>query len=535
MASFDRSRSRRLVPLVCAVALAGLTGGAEQARASPLFVETPAKATVKVPRYGVFERTFRSSGGGGYSNPWEQVQLTMTLTSPTGGTTSIGGFYYGGNQWKARFAPARLGHWRWTATLADGQRSQRFSGAFTVVAGGSHGFVLRSPYNRSRWVFSDGSPYYPLGIEDCVGDDDNQSSKSPFVDWGLDGRRVNAETYLSAYQRAGINLFRWSTGNCAIGLYRTIAPGGNVYLTREGAWGDQLVRCLRRHGFCVFSTIFAFHSLFAQQPSAAELEAVKRYVKYVVNRYGAYVDFWELMNEATASTAWYTAVGSYLRSVDPYNHPISTSSERPDLPVIDISSPHWYQTESEFESDKITWDLFNQWKQPGKPVIVGEQGNAGHNWDPTSALRMRLRAWTAFFAEGSLIFWNTSNTKNYRAGSGNIYLGPEERRFLRVLQSFTRGFDPRARIAPVVLSPSTSIRGYALSGPRQYAAYLHAFRDHQSATNGASLTINISRPGTATWISPATGKVLGRTVLSRSGAWTLRVPSFVTDVALKVR
>jgi hypothetical protein len=148
---------------------------------------------------------------------------------------------------------------------------------------------------------------------------------------------------------------------------------------------------------------------------------------------------------------------------------------------------------------------------------------------------MRLRAWTAFFGEGSLIFWNTSYTKNYRAGSGNIYLGPEERGYLRVLQNFTRGFDVRARIAPVVLSPAAAIRGYALSGPRQYAAYLHAFRDHQAATNGASLMINISHPGTATWISPATGKVLGRMVLSRPGAWTLRVPSFVTDVALKIR
>jgi hypothetical protein len=459
----------------------------------------------------------------------------MTLTSPTGDRTGIGGFYYGGNKWKARFAPAQLGHWRWTATLADGRRSQRFKGAFTVVAGPGHGFVRRSPYKRSRWVFSDGSPYYPLGIGDCVDKDDNESSKSPLVHWGFDGRHVGAETYLNAYQRAGVNLFRWSLGNCAFDLYRTIAPGGNVYLTREGAWGDELVRSLRRHGFRIYMVIFAFRPPFAEHPSDAELEAIQRYVKYVVNRYGAYVDFWELMNEATATTDWYTAVGGYLRSVDPYHHPISTSVQRPDLPVIDISSPHWYQTESEFESDKITWDLLNQWKQSGKPVIVGEQGNAGHNWDPRSALRMRLRAWTAFFGEVSLIFWNTSFSKNYRAGSGNIYLGPEERGYLRVLQSFTRGFDPRARIAPVVLSPSASIRGYALSGPRQYAAYLHAFRDHQSATSGASLTINISHRGTATWISPATGKVLGRTVLGRRGTWTLRVPSFDTDVALKVR
>src|SRR5207244_1039278 len=127
------------------------------------------------------------------------------------------------------------------------------------------------------------------------------------------------------------------------------------------------------------------------------------------------------------------------------------------------------------------------------------------------------------------IFWNTSFSKDYRSpGASNIYLGPEERGYLRVLQDFTRGFDKRARIAPVVLSSTGTLRGYALSGPRQYAAYLHAFRDHQSPTTGASLTIDIARPGSATWISPASGRVLGRIVLGRPGTWTLRVPSFVT-------
>jgi hypothetical protein len=502
--------------------------GARVAQPAPL-VET---ATPHVHRYAVFERTFKRSSAG-ISNPWEQVGLTMTLTSPKGERISVGGFYYGADTWKARFAPAQLGTWSWSAGF-DGQGGgQMFRGRFKVVRGG-HGFVRRSPYNPFRWIFSDGSPYYPIGIGDCIGR--NQDTTSPFQDWGFDSGRADINTYLAAYQRAGVNLFRWSVDNCAFSLFRTIDPGGNVYLTQQGAWGDELAQDLRRHGFRIYMTIFGHDPdpPFTNDPTDAQLQAVERYVKYVADRYGAYVDFWELMNESTATVKWYTQVASYLRSVDPYHHPIATSWERPDLSVIDVNSPHWYQTENPFQSDRITWGQAYDWKAAGKPVIVGEQGNTGQNWDPESSLRMRLRAWTAFFSEATLIFWNTSYSKAYLSAAANIYLGPEERGYLGVLQRFTRGFDKRARIVPVDVSPDNAVRGYGLSGPAQYAAYLHAYTDHSSPTVGARVTFDIPRPGTARWISPATGAVLARIVLRHGGAQTLRVPSFVTDVALKI-
>ena len=136
---------------------------------------------------------------------------------------------------------------------------------------------------------------------------------------------VDVGTYLGAYQAAGVNLFRWSVDNCAFNLYQRIAPQGNVYMEREGNWGDRLVRELRSHGFRVYMSIFGFNPPFATDASPEQINAVERYVKYVVDRYGAYVDFWELMNEAQVSTAWYTQIATYLRSVDPYHHPIATS------------------------------------------------------------------------------------------------------------------------------------------------------------------------------------------------------------------
>jgi hypothetical protein len=282
-------------------------------------------------------------------------------------------------------------------------------------------------------------------------------------------------------------------------------------------------------------TIFGAKPPFATGGSRRDMRAVKRYVKYVVDRYAAYVDFWELMNEARAADGWYSEVARYLRRIDPYRHPISTSFERPDLRAIDISSPHLYARESESDSDSLVWQRMAAWKMPGKPVVVGEQGNAVQNWDPRSGLRMRIRAWTAFFAEGTLIFWNSSFAKDYRNPvAANIYLGPVERRYLKILQGFTAAFDRRAAISSLDVSGRARVRGYALRGPHAYAAYLHAYTNHTTPTSGVRVTIAPRAAGRAVWISPSTGETLARRRV-RAGRQQLEVPAFTTDVALKIR
>ncbi len=534
-------------PLMLAALLAALVA-AIQAGVAPS-TESAAQESpdpVTVPRYGIFERTFTWKSAD-YSNPWEQVQVTLALTSPSGKAVTVGGFYYAPDTWKARFAPTETGGWFWKGVLTDGMKRQESQGRFTVVTSKEPGFVRPNPSNKLRWVFEDGSPYYPIGIGDCIKDVDN--SGSPLDNWGFDGGFrgtgmgnadygwvTGMDTYLKAYQAAGVNLFRWSVDNCAFSLHQTIDVNGNVYLLQEGRWGDELVRKLRQYGFRVYLVIFGFNPPFSHgAPSPAQMDAVKRYVKYVVDRYGASVDFWELMNEARAGDEWYGEIGRYLRRVDPYQHPISTSWERPDLPVIEINSQHWYEKESELESDRVTWEKIGRWKRSGKPVIVGEQGNTGQNWDARSGVRMRLRGWTAFFAEGVLIFWNAGFAKDYKnASAANIYLGPEERGYLRVLQDFTRGFDPRATVAELKVSDPSRVRGYALRGPAAYAAYLHAYTDHTNATKGIRVTIDPSVDGAATWFSPATGQVLGTQPVA-AGSQTLAVPPFTIDVALKIQ
>ncbi len=498
-------------------------------------------------RYGVYELEFPWPSAN-YANPWEQVQVSVTFAAPSGRTTTVGGFYYALGFWRARFAPDEIGSWSWMASLTDGSQSQDFSGAFNVTESAWPGFVRSNPDNNLRWVFDDGTPYYPIGIGDCIL---GVNEGSPLDNFGFDGDvrntsypegwRTDMETYMTAYGAAGFNLFRWSVDNCAFGLYQTIDPSGNRYLQQEGLYGDQLAQSLRQHGIRNYMVIFGFLPPFPNgSGNAAEMDAIKRYVKYVVDRYGAYVDFWELMNESpnppiTIDDGWYIQVANYLREVDPYDHPISTSWQRPDLSVIDINSPHWYAKENEFESDLATLDQIKFFKgHPNKPIIFGEQGNSEQNWDERSALRMRIRSWTAFFNEAVLIFWNTSCCKDSQGGvASNIYLGPEERGYIKVLQDFVRGLDRRIVPAEIEISDPTRVRGYALSAPTVYVAYLHAYTDHTNPTNGISVTFDSPIAGTATWIDPARGTVLGSVNVS-TGRQTLIIPAFKTDVALKI-
>src|SRR5258708_585059 len=224
---------------------------------------------------------------------------------------------------------------------------------------------------------------------------------------------------------------------------------------------------------------------------------------------------------------------AFSRSIDPYQHPISTSLERPSDPAIEINSPHWYQKESEFQSDSLTQQKINAWKAYGKPVVVGEQGNQGANWDVGSALRMRLRTWAAFFTEGVLIFWNSSDVQDYfSATAANLYMGPEEQGYLKILRSLMTLVDANAVIVGVTTS-DTAIRSYALRSPAMMAVYLVSSVNHTSATTGITLTLSPSAAGTGTWISPADGSVLGTQSLT-AGTQTIPIPAFVTDIALKV-
>lgn len=378
-----------------------------------------------------------------------------------------------------------------------------------------------NPKNPYRFIDEDGKPFYPLGFGDCV----FPRGANGEILMGFDGEKtlnfVDLDTYFSAYSDAGFNLLRVSVDNCSFKL------------DSEANWllMDKYIKQARSFGFQIQFCFFNYYFYNNQ------LDFVRR----CVLRYGKDVAIWELSNETQSTDAEITSGVNFVKSIDPQKRPITVSfhpRNAPtlhDIPAIELVSPHLYQKDdSEFSFDQDFIEYVTPLKKWGKPIIIGEYGLYSANWSPISALQMRLVTWSAFFNEVGLCFWNTSWDKNLKTqGASNMYLGKQERSFVKVLSDFTKDVAGDAKIAAITVNKPNLVRASALTSKTGYFAYLHAFTNHQSQTSGISIIIESQSNGTATWIEPATGRILAIGKVS-AGRQTLVVPAFLTDVALKV-
>jgi hypothetical protein len=543
-----------------------------------------------VPQYEVFEITFRHEND--YVNPFFDAAIDVVFTSPSKKQIRIGGFHYGSSSgarihtstmqtdrgerqqvvydfekqdlWKARFAPRELGKWKYNFVFRNVKgRKAVGEGIFTCVKGRkpNPGFVRRHPTNPFRFVFDDGSPYFPIGLQDCWGDNsatgsvlDQCSMEGPFrTDLkeplplpagpmfvrGPSCNPQNADVYFRYFSQCGFNLYRFSQQNCSYPLDRDL----DHYLVQEAIMTDELLQCARKYGFRIFYGIFGFREAFNDQAfDEVKMSKVKRFIKYSVDRWGAYVDFWEFLNEQKADDHWYEIMVPYLKSLDPYRHPVTTSWERPELAGIEINAPHWYQRENELESDAVTASRAKNWKKYNKPVVVGEQGNrvdrrkprppgVGGVWDEGSALRMRIRNWTAFFNEIAFVFWNTSYARD--GHYMNIWLGPKEREYVRAMQDFAYRLDRDIRMVPLKVSRPEAVRAYGLASKERAGVYLHHFSDHINPVKGMTITLDVPKTATGYWYSPENAAIL-KIINVSSGKNTLDVPEFTVDIALLI-
>jgi hypothetical protein len=232
------------------------------------------------------------------------------------------------------------------------------SGIFTCVKGrrANPGFVRRHQTNPFRLVFDDGSPYFPIGLQDCWGDNSGSGSvldqcsmegpfrtdrkelpalpSGPLFVRGPSENPQNADVYFRYFSQCGFNLYRFSQQNCSYQIYEDL----DNYFVQESIMTDDLLSCARKYGFSIFYGIFGYKKVFNDDPyNKTGMSKVKRFIKYSVDRWGAYVDFWEFLNEQKADDRWYEIMIPYIKSIDPYHHPVTTSWERPELEGIEIT------------------------------------------------------------------------------------------------------------------------------------------------------------------------------------------------------
>lgn len=478
-----------------------------------------------------------------YENPWSEASVSARFVSSNGEATTVDGFYYDKNRWGIRFVPSTPGVWKWMVYVRpDPSLEHSTSGIVKVEPSDNPGFIRVSKNNPYRFEFSSGNLFHPIGLGNILLDANNNGY--PLDDLSTDekGGYVTIEKYAQVYGKngAGFNMFRWSVDNASFPMSESdFNPRSHEsgrwehYPARNGRWGDALVKSLHKEGFRVWATLWGFTPNMGMEKDMEfvyDQPSIERYIRYMVARYSAYVDVWELSNEASVTTEWIHYVSSILKRIDPYQHPITISWERPDIETIDITSPHWYETEDLSTSDITTTNKIKEYIKWRKPIVFGEQGNKYINWDEQSGIRMRVRMWTAFFNEAALIFWNSSGTKSYTSQkNANIYIGEAERKYSRVFSDFILQASANISKLPIQTT-NAETRAYALQTNTSTLVYIFHFANTQNAAT--NISFNLPRRASVSWIDPENGAIL-KTLSLPPGYHSLYSPVFAVDIALK--
>ena len=504
-----------------------------------------------VAKYDVFEVALTSDET--FVDPFLDAKVSATFTSPGGRKIEVAGFYCAEGKWMVRFAPDETGEWSCSAKLAGGKKPVTVASRFRCTESRSHGFLQVSKTNPYRFQYDDATPFYPIGIHLTSGllpDFDGTEAK----EW----RNVDQETWCKAFQGA-INLHRLQLGlgnqvGCALPVLKDIENGRVTYNLQVAADLDNLYRIQRRYGFSQILILYQDMSLWGDAKTpfgsgrdtenyksihAKNLPLQEDYIRYIVARYGAFVDIWEIYNEdAYAPDDYLAHLAKVIRDADPYHHIITTNYERPLADWCQLVTPHEYMGTTDSEVDAYLCTQLLRLKSFGKPVQYTEFGNQGQlsNVDP---VKWRIATWTAFMNECHILFWGMSGRKikgGDTKGNANAYIGSQDRQYFRVLQNFSRDLPLDLRPVASGYTDQKDLRTYALGNGRTTVLYVHHFSDHEKAYQLPDKLFVATGPGKfrLRWIDPATGETVQEGTAETTGIFLkFDVPPVKIDLACR--
>lgn len=381
-----------------------------------------------VPLYGVHEIMLNANQTG--TNPYlDGPAVTVTFTGVDGAargqTLSLNGFWDGGSVYRVRLSPPAWGEWQWSSSSSEAGlhgKTGRLVCEGRLPAGHANaGGPLRQatafPYSLET---TEGRPVFLLG-------DTQWSFASAKISWP-----VEFKTYVDARAAQGFNYVH--------GQLYALRPdsndfneGGQAFINRDvdrlnpGYWQafDRRLAYLNEMGLTA-GLMFAWANEGWQR--FATSAQVDRYVQYLINRYAAYNLIWILAGEyeEAAVPGGYDRLGEFVKSNDPYRHPITTHTI--DTNADDFGTASWLTAIYQQVPDpsRITTD-----RRYNKPVINSEFGYEGDQ----SAEEVRQDAWEIVMRGGFLVYGNTT-TFHHNAVMSQANLYSAGARFMTLLKNF---------------------------------------------------------------------------------------------------
>lgn len=284
--------------------------------------------------------------GKNYRDPFNEVTLDVVFTGPGGKEQVVPAFWAGDNVWRVRFASSVLGRYSYRTVCSDDSNSDLhgqqgvlevtpYTGGNRLLAHGS----LRVEKSGRHLEHVDGTPFFWLadtwwmGLVKRLGwPEDFGLLAADRVAKGFSVIQIVAGLYpdMPPFDERGANEagFPWETG------YSRVNP---AYFDMA----DLRIGCLVSSGLvpCIVGSWGYFIDF-------AGVEVMKKHWRYLLARYGAYPVVWCMAGEvlmayylnegvrtpegakeyrARTKQGW-SDVTRYLRSIDPYNHPITAHS-----------------------------------------------------------------------------------------------------------------------------------------------------------------------------------------------------------------
>jgi hypothetical protein len=457
-----------------------------------------------------------------YEDPYADVTLTVRYGRPDGAEIEFWGFYDGGTTWRLRFMPDQLGTWTYAAAFTDGSPGIR--GTFECVPSEVPGMLAADEANPIWFGFQGGAHILIRSLH--AGDrffaaNFPDEQRSAFLDWAK-AQGYNTLSIASHYLR------RDEPGRGAGWETPALWPlDAREYQRAERILDDLAARRLMVYPFA------GFFGRAACRPTTPQDEEL--YVRTVLARWGAY---WNILlnvagpepllrNNPTMSEAEVNRLGTLIRELDPYGHPLSVHNRT--LPRADPAAGDEFRGQSWLDYTIVqgpkTVDLSELYRglranqSPEHPLYAQEtlwSGNQ-HGHPDYSDDELRKNAYVILFSGAALNFADNGGPHKKEIGnsssgfSGTLDLADRRQWRHDILKQVWDFFEsvPWYTMRPY---PELVSRGYCLSnGEDRCLIYL---------PRGGVVEVALKdTPGEATWIHAQDTEDRRPATQDRSGAF----------------
>lgn len=473
-----------------------------------------------------------------YKKPFFDVDMEVNFTANDGTVLTMPAFWDGEQTWKVRFAPSKLGIWKYATSCNDQTDSGLHNKTGTIGCNPYKGDLeiykrgfLKNSENGRYFTYADGTPFFYLGDTHWF------MANEKFSTSNVEGIASQFKYSVDLRVSQGYTVYQSEP------LFADVKNEEDKYdltsFSKEDLKGfanlDRKFQYVADKGLVHSNSqlIFAVNPYY-QKGSYPE-DYFRRLTKYWVARYGAYPVMWTTAQEIdkgfygkfTADDNPWLAVADELYKRDPYKHPLTAHLEGGGGTLGPASIFNKQQGHSWFAL-QIYPDYYNDivksfwYLNPKKPIICYESGYEGidKNTDDKYIRNMAYRAFLSGmygYAYGAHGVWNDAYTEK---DCGPLYLDTAGRFIswyegtkmpggaqMTHLKTFFTSFDwynlvPDFNNSIAFVSNATSFAA-ASDKNNTYVAYLYS-DDTKTGTFVGMADQNY----TAQWFNPRTGEYI---------------------------